>query len=206
MCWLMRPNPFVYGYKLISGDTIDTEYQGVGLTVSTPGHEYGAMIFDTANITVQDGDLRDPNLKSGQNLLGNVLILSEDGDASDADDNAEGGIFRFDFDDLIGISGVNMLDIDKGETVTVRTFDEAGILLDTQVFEGAGNNKVQTLDINSGLIGAMEVELTASGAIAELEGDRFYANTATATLAGFPTVIASDMSHYVNSAGSSVFG
>ncbi|NEQ96173.1 MAG: hypothetical protein F6K30_05540 [Cyanothece sp. SIO2G6] len=177
------------GNELESGDTIDTEYQGVGMTISTPGHEFGAMIFDTANVTGQDGDLRDPNLKSGKNLLGNVLILSEDGDASDADDNAKGGIFRFDFDDLIGISGVNMLDIDKGEMVTVRSFDEAGALLDTQVFDGAGNNKQQTLDINSGLIASLEVELTGSGAIAGLEGDRFYSNIATAALNWIPTLI-----------------
>ncbi|NET47894.1 MAG: hypothetical protein F6K09_04040 [Merismopedia sp. SIO2A8] len=183
------------GNALASGDTIDIEYKSMGITVSTPNHEYGAMIFDTANITGQDHDLRDPNLKSGKDLLGNGLILSEDGNASDADDNADGGTFRFEFDGLVGISGVNMLDIDKGETVTIRTYDAEDILLDTQVFDGVGNNKVQTIELDTGLIRGMEVELSASGAITGLEGDRFYSNTANASLLESSDIIASDILH-----------
>ena len=43
------------------------------------------MIFDTANPTGGDSDL-------ASDTLGNVLILSEDGDSTNPDDNDTGGI------------------------------------------------------------------------------------------------------------------
>ncbi|NEP76440.1 cadherin repeat domain-containing protein [Okeania sp. SIO2G5] len=165
------------GNLLAAGTTIDTEYQDMGITVSTPGHSYGAMIFDTANVTGGDYDLADPNI--GNEPLNKVLILSEDGNSDNPDDNAKGGIFRFDFDELVGIHGVGLFDIDANETVEIRTFDDLGGVSEIYTFSGAGNNALQTANMNSGLITAMEVEFTGSGAISWVEGDRSSANMST---------------------------
>ncbi|MEM9218546.1 MAG: XDD3 family exosortase-dependent surface protein [Cyanobacteria bacterium P01_F01_bin.150] len=182
--------------RLVAGTMIDDEYQDIGITVSTPGHDHGAMLFDTANPTGGDHDLADPGTANAP--LGHVLVLSEDGNSANPDDNAKGGIFRFDFDALTGINGVHMLDIDAQESIEIRTFDASNMVLNTYTFQGSGNNTFQTAELNSGWIAAIEIELTGSGAIAGLEGDRFYKNTATATITGFPDITVSDPSHYVN--------
>lgn len=162
------------GNPLAAGTIIDTEYQDMGITVSTPEHHYGAMIFDTANVTGGDNDLADP--KIGNEPLNKVLILSEDGKSDNPDDNAKGGMFRFEFDELVGVSGVGLFDIDANETVEIRTFDDFGDLSEVYTFNGVGNNALQRAEINSGLITAMEVGLTGSGAISWVEGDRSSAN------------------------------
>lgn len=194
------------GNDLVAGTTIDTQLEGIGVTISTPGHKHGAMIFDTANPTGGDTDLLDPNIKKGgEGVLGNVLILSEDGNGANPDDNAKGGTVRFDFDDLTGICSVGLFDIDDHETVTVRTFDESGDLLNTYTESGLGNNKIQTMDINSGLIQSMEVELSGSGSISGLEGDRFYSNLGIASVESLG-LTAFDSSFYVNSESSCALG
>ncbi|MEO0678283.1 MAG: hypothetical protein AAFZ02_12080, partial [Pseudomonadota bacterium] len=76
-----------------AGDKIDDELNDLGVTVSATdrhGNHKDAMIFDSANPTGGDHDLE-------TDTLGNVLIISEDGDSHDPDDNAGGGIFTFDF-------------------------------------------------------------------------------------------------------------
>lgn len=76
---------------LSAGTVVDNEYSAEGVTVSAVGGSGQAMIFDTANPTGGDWDLQTNN-------LGKALIISEDGDSSDPDDNASGGILRFTFD------------------------------------------------------------------------------------------------------------
>jgi hypothetical protein len=68
-----------------------------GITVTAEGRDAngdptgnGAMIFDSGNPTGGDSDL------GGD--YGMVMIISEDGDASDPDDNLWGGRITFDFD------------------------------------------------------------------------------------------------------------
>ena len=56
------------------------------------------LIFDTAHPTGGDYDLRTPGSGSGNtSALGNVLIISEDGDESDPDDDENGGTMVFEF-------------------------------------------------------------------------------------------------------------
>ena len=73
------------GENLFAGTIVSNQF--ANLTISSD--ELLVMIFDTANPTGGDTDL-------ASNTLGNVLILSEDGDSSDPDDNAKGGnnLFR----------------------------------------------------------------------------------------------------------------
>ena len=179
------------GNSLAAGTTVDTEYQEIDITVSTPGHKYGAMIFDTANVTGGDHDLADPG--TGNEPLNKVLILSEDGNSDNPDDNAKGGLFRFEFDELVGVNGVGLFDIDAHESVEIRTFDELGDLSAVYTFNGAGDNALQIAEINSELITAMEVELTGSGAISWLEGDRSSANIHSTTSDVFQNSVSSEL-------------
>ncbi len=62
---------------LAAGTIISDQFEGISISSSS---EFGAMLFDTNNITGEDFDLSATD-------LGNVLIISEDGDSIDPDDN-----------------------------------------------------------------------------------------------------------------------
>ena len=108
---------------LSSGTVVDNEYSAQGVTVSAIGGAGDAMIFDTAHPTGGDKDLKTGN-------LGKVLIISEDGDSSDPDDNAGGGILRFVFDEPASVESLTFLDIEEG--AYVRFYDESGSLIKTE--------------------------------------------------------------------------
>ena len=55
---------------LTAGTTISNQFDDVEISSSS---EFDVMLFDTSNITGEDFDL-------GSDDLGNVLIISEDGD------------------------------------------------------------------------------------------------------------------------------
>ena len=90
---------------------------GPDATVAVVGGSAQAMVFDTQNFTGQDADLSFPN-----DNLGKVLIISEDGDSSDPDDNASGGMITIDFIGLANINDFTIVDIDRGETATFDFF------------------------------------------------------------------------------------
>uniref|UniRef100_A0A7S3JXD2 Uncharacterized protein n=1 Tax=Aureoumbra lagunensis TaxID=44058 RepID=A0A7S3JXD2_9STRA len=64
-----------------------------------------AMIFDSANPTGGDFDLSSD--------LGKILIISEDFDSTDPDDNARGGIITMQFDQLIDLKEMILLDAEE---------------------------------------------------------------------------------------------
>ncbi|MEM1313181.1 MAG: pilus assembly protein TadG-related protein [Pseudomonadota bacterium] len=74
-----------------------------------------AMLFDTANITGGDSDL-------ASTQFGNVLIVSEDGDANDPDDEAKGGWLVFNFGVETRIKSVLVFDTEMGGVI--RLYDE----------------------------------------------------------------------------------
>ena len=93
------------------------------MTISASGGSGQAMIFDTSNPTGGDHDLETSN-------LGNVLIISEDGDSSDPDDNASGGTLSFTFDDETTVESLTFLDNEEG--ATVKFYDENGTYIGEQ--------------------------------------------------------------------------
>ena len=103
------------GDDLAAGTLITNQYENLGLTISTSS-ENGAMLFDTNNPTGEDFDLAAAD-------LGNVLIISEDGDTSDPDDNAQGGTLTFEWDNSVDITGVDLLDIDE-QGSSISFFDD----------------------------------------------------------------------------------
>ncbi|MBM7069139.1 VPLPA-CTERM sorting domain-containing protein [Actibacterium sp. 188UL27-1] len=149
---------------------------GVTGTVSAVGGAVNqAMVFDSNNFTGGDDDLEAPFYDSftgsthngtptvGAATLnpGKILIVSEDGDASDPDDNGTGGKITFNFDQAIRFTGFDVLDDVTNFKVTSDTGESiSGLSLDYdnqfQSFSGLGWAGVTSLTFDFG---------AASGAI-----------------------------------------
>lgn len=152
-----------------AGTVIDDEYADLGITVSATGGSGEAMIFDSANPTGGDFDLATDN-------QGNILIISEDGDASDPDDNWSGGTITFDFDTAVDVDSISFVDIEEAGG-TVKSFDASGILIDSQSIFVNGDNGQSTLIIDDADVSSLEVFLKGSGSISGLElGGGLYKN------------------------------
>ena len=124
------------GLPFAAGTRITDQFASLGFTVSTNNANKPAMIFDSASPTGGDHDLGTPNSQYGgpgqgsggvtnDTALSNVLIISEDNDASDPDDNGSGGTLIFDFDDPVMIDEVGIMDIDSSGN-RIDLFDETG--------------------------------------------------------------------------------
>jgi len=145
---------------LDAGTVITDQFAEMGVVVST-NSAFGAMIFDSANPTGGDDDLATES-------EGNVLILSEDGDSADPDDAAGGGTFSFEFDELVGISSVGLLDIEEsGSSITFYGSDDA--VLETVEIPAMGDNSLQDLAFDIENVSQMDVRLRGSGAITGIE-------------------------------------
>lgn len=180
--------------------TLNAAYAALGVQISTPvvgGLEEAAnraMIFDTANPTGGDFDLGTPHGSLGQGRgrgegagtgndtpLGNVLIISEDGDSADPDDNADGGVLRLDWTARpVRLTGVNLLDIDRDEDVTVQTGIGGGEIA-TYNATASGDNSYQTVAIAGEFADQLSVNFEHSGAIAGVTGIGLYQNRALLT-------------------------
>ncbi|MEM7055954.1 MAG: hypothetical protein AAF557_00055 [Pseudomonadota bacterium] len=160
------------GTLVMNGVTFEAVKKGA----STPDD---AMIFDAANPTGGDNDLFQP-------ANGNVLIVSEDGDASDPDDNAGGGTITATFDVPVTLSSIDVLDVEEPGG-TMELFDENGALISTITIPSVGDGEILNFNLGdvSG-VSQMAIHLPGSGAIDTL---RF---TPDAPPADPSTVIAED--------------
>lgn len=128
-----------------SGDILNSfSVDGITGSIAAVGFGKGsdiAMVFDTDDFTGGDDDLEAPfyaeltgsNPPKGTPVdgtaelsPGNVLIISEDGDADDPDDNGQGGTITFTFDSLVTFMGFDVLDDVTNFTVTANTNDTTG--------------------------------------------------------------------------------
>ena len=139
-----------------------------------------AMIFNSTVPTGQDKDLGTPNKdfggagngnggssgEPGENAvdLGNVLIISEDGDSSDPDDDAKGGTIHFGFTTPVDICSVGMLDIEESFS-GIKTYSSEGILINSHPVLDYGNNSVQTVAIGDTKVSELQITLPGSGAV-----------------------------------------
>ncbi|MEM9212790.1 MAG: PPC domain-containing protein [Cyanobacteria bacterium P01_F01_bin.150] len=140
------------------GDVITDQFDD--LTIEVAG-DLSAMIFDSANPTGGDYDLR-------SDTLGNILIISEDGDSADPDDNAKGGTLMFDWDGTVSVDSLGLLDIEEsGGMVTLYGADDTTVLATIDI-PGLGDNSLQSLNIGTADVGKMDVLLAGSGAITEI--------------------------------------
>ena len=161
-----------------TGTVIDDEYvssEGVKITAfSNTGAVKKAMIFDTDNPTGYDYDLATQN-------LGKVLIISEDGDSSDPDDEADGGMLRFEFEEPVVMERLTVLDVEEG--AWIKLYDADGNLL-KQVDVYTDNNGQKVVDLgDTGGVYRMDVILGGSGAIDNIcyEPDCTYDGTVEGT-------------------------
>ncbi|WP_400076672.1 hypothetical protein [Winogradskyella sp. R77965] len=151
-----------------------------GITMAFPNSN-AAMIFDSSNPTGGDYDIGTPNESYGgpgignggasnDTALGNILILSEDLDASDPDDIFEiGASFVFDFsaNENVTLNTFDILDIEASSNPTVvNLYDfEENILFTKEVTPGGDNSKM-TIDLeNTNGVAFMEIIMNSSGAI-----------------------------------------
>lgn len=160
-----------------------------GLTVACENGGGGpdlCMIFDSDLPTGGDLDLGTPNIdfgglgegagggagQPGANTtpLDHILIISEDGDASDPDDEAGGGAFRFTFAEPARVVSVAVVDIDSDErgAAAVTCSGPALPPVETEI-PPLGDNSVQTVDIGRDGVKELEVRIPSSGALAEVE-------------------------------------
>ena len=140
------------------------------------------MIFDSSAPTGGDRDLGTPNQNVGgpgigtggesgiganDVALGNILIISEDADASDPDDNFNGGTLIFTFDSPVMLDEIGLLDVDTREA-TLRLLDSSGQVILTKQVDGKGNNSHQTVALDATGVSRLEVVLSGSGAVTDL--------------------------------------
>ncbi|SDY94207.1 Ca2+-binding protein, RTX toxin-related [Jannaschia faecimaris] len=147
-----------------AGTIIDGQYSVDGVTISSINHDGSIdsqnppMIFDSACPTGGDWDLATSN-------LGKVLILSEDRDSHDPDDNASGGIFKFDFDGDVTVHSLTLLDVEEG--ASIKVYDEhSNLLKEVDIY--TSNNGQYVADISVDDAAYMTIELCGSGAVDNL--------------------------------------
>lgn len=147
---------------LATGTVVDNEFNAQGVTVSAIGGSNQAMIFDTDHPTGEDGDLATTN-------MGKVLIISEDGDQDDPDDNAGGGILRFDFGTPADVNRLSFLDLEA--PAQVHFYNAAGQQIATQTVQSTGDMGQIIVDFDVANVARMDVVLNGSGAIDNLVFD-----------------------------------
>jgi len=120
------------GNALSAGDIITDQYdEWFDLTVYS--RTRNGMVFDSDNPTGGDTDLQTPSLANIGNAqdesLGNLLIISEDGDSGDPDDDARGGALIFDFtggSHNIDRFGFHLVDAEESEWFKVLLQRDSG--------------------------------------------------------------------------------
>lgn len=190
------------GNPLAEGEVLDEQWAAWGVhitTVSNPSNE--AMVYDTAcpgGCSGGDLDLGTPNECYGgpgvaggpspsdpggpcgsgatnDAPLGNVMIISEDGDSNDPDDDAGGGEVIWTFDYPVYVDHIELLDLETTETARVFFYDQFGNDL---LFDGAndpglpllggGDNSFATADSKVGGVRRLVFDFSGSGAIPAL--------------------------------------
>jgi len=176
--------------SLAAGTILTDQFEGV--TISTMDDvNHPAMIFDSSNPSGGDWDLGTPNERFGgpgrmnsnhgseaaalsnDTALGNLIIISEDGDTTDPDDNSSGGTLYFDFEYPAEVSYMYFVDADNPQGAALVTLrDQAGNMIAQQQIvppPGGGDNGVFRLDFDQTGVYQIEVFFNGvSGAIASV--------------------------------------
>ncbi|MEZ6210073.1 MAG: hypothetical protein R3B46_02330 [Phycisphaerales bacterium] len=167
---------------MFGSSTVDFEGFGAGTVMSNqiPGMTISAinnngpdiaMIFDSSNWTGGDNDLQTPGYHPTNNQsLGKILIISEDGDSSDPDDEADGGRLYFDLDFVAErLTGI-IVDIESSETYQVKLYRNGSEVFSTGFVNGLGDNSLNPFDTGdiAGGFDKVRIKLSGSGAVGGL--------------------------------------
>ncbi|HSG99043.1 MAG TPA: hypothetical protein VLB27_03275, partial [candidate division Zixibacteria bacterium] len=150
---------------LTAGETVTTQYDAQNVQISALANAPGvdqAMVFDSANATGGDEDLRTDDLEK-------VLIISEDGDATDPDDNSTGGTVEFSFTYLSTVKSLTFIDLEEPARMYFYAAD--GSLIEEQYVPPNGDNGVTQVSIFVENVDRLVVEMTESGALDNLVFD-----------------------------------
>jgi phospholipase/lecithinase/hemolysin len=154
---------------LAAGTIITNQFAGVEFSTTS---EFGLMLFDTNNVTGEDSDLAAKD-------LGNVLIISEDGDRSDPDDNAAGGTISLKFDQLAAVNSIGLLDIDEPGS-SIMFYNRDGKAIEVIEIEALEDNSFQEISFDVADVARADLNFSGSGALAGIDfssqGDRAYSN------------------------------
>lgn len=142
--------------SLRAGDVVGNQFASDGVTIRVLDPSTPPMVFDSANPTGADTDLATDN-------LGNVLIISEDGDSTDPDDNQTGGTIVFEFSEPSFVASVTVLDIERHGFV--RAFDADGAEIARIIVPVGGDGVQAQLQIGLENVSRLDMELRGSGAI-----------------------------------------
>jgi hypothetical protein len=142
------------------------------ITVDSSGYYDIAMIFDSSYPTGGDWDLKSPGKGTNNKVpLGNLIIISEDGNSTDPDDQVGGGTVWVEFFEPTKVTGLKLIDYEKEKDLIITFLDEddktKGQLNSPQ---GIGDNGVW---IPSGIevdgVKKIQFVSTTSGAIASID-------------------------------------
>lgn len=165
---------------LVAGENVTNQYGSLGLFIAAMNNTLGnpdkAIVFDTANVTGEDTDLATPGPGINNNTaLGMVLIIAEDdvdddmdGNVDDPDDEQYGGTMSFSFVSDILFQSATLLDIDEDETGALEFYDGDDMFITFLPLASLGDNSVQTVAEEIGGVRRIDVVLSGSGALAEL--------------------------------------
>ncbi|MFQ5598950.1 MAG: hypothetical protein ACE5G2_00190 [Candidatus Krumholzibacteriia bacterium] len=183
---------------------------GASMTVTTENDGSGpdlAIVFDSADPTGGDVDLGTPNEDFGGPGKGNGGEEGEDGENADAlghlfviadneidddgdglvdvpEDEADGGMMRFDFSHE-GYLSLTIIDVDEDEDEPVLRLYRSGALVGTVTGESLGNNSAQHLDLTAyGEVDAVEIDMDGSHGIAEVVVNAINVGTEDTTWSG----------------------
>jgi hypothetical protein len=154
---------FIEDFESFSpGDVVEQIVPGNGMKIKVLGKGCSgdAMVFDSASPTGGDSDLFTED-------KGNILILSEDGDASDPDDCKTGGVLKFKFVQHAFVSSVGLLDHDEGARILVFKPWGASYAIDVPP---TSDNGYESIPIND-VVWKINVKFKGSGAVTEIEYD-----------------------------------
>lgn len=154
---------------LAAGTIITNQFVGVEFSTTS---KFGLMLFDTNNVTGEDSDLAAKD-------LGNVLIISEDGDRSDPDDNAAGGTISLKFEEPVAVNSIGLLDIDEPGS-SIVFYDRDGKAIETVEIEALEDNSFQEISFDVADVARADLNFAGSGALTGIDfssqGDRAYSN------------------------------
>lgn len=161
---------------------ISDSLEGITLTTGNSGTN-PLNIFDSSNPTsgsealgTPNQDFSGPGVGSGGNLgatgenntsHGKVLIIQEE-TKLDAEPNDVGGYFDFEFDELVYLNEIHLLNIENGQTATMQMYNVAGTLINTINSDALGTNSFEVVALNTDDVKRLRVTFTGKGAIAKL--------------------------------------
>jgi len=171
------------GNPLPAGTFVGEQWASLGIHINSIDPNHLPMIFDSSNPTGGDDDLGTPNQDFGGPGVGvqgtsskpwansvaegNLMILSENNNASDPNDHSRGGMYIITFDQPTDVNSVSYIDI--WNTHNLRAYDINGNLISMVEFTGRGDNSAQTQAFNVTDVSRLEVPILYSGAISKLD-------------------------------------